>query len=93
MSRPLSKGTLIGIVFGVLFLRAIIYQTLGMRQYECEVCVEFDGQTKCLSVKAESEQQAIQTGRDNACSFLTGNRAESFRCSQTPPATFRCQQL
>ena len=89
----MSKGTLVGIVFGVLFLLAIIFQTLGMRQHECEVCVEFDGQTKCLSVKAENEQQAIQTARDNACSFLTGNRAESFRCTQTPPAAIRCQQL
>ena len=93
MSRPMSKGTLVGIIFGVLFLLAIIYQTMGMRQYECEVCVEIDGRTHCMSVKAENEQMAIQTAKDNACSVLAGNRAEGFRCSQTPPTSIRCQQL
>ena len=89
----MSKGTLVGIIFGVLFLLAIIYQTMGMRQYECEVCVEIDGRTHCMSVKAENEQMAIQTAKDNACSVLAGNRAEGFRCSQTPPTSIRCQQL
>ncbi len=89
----MSKGTLVGIVFGVLFLLAIIYQTMGMRPYECEVCVEIDGRTHCMTVKAENEQLAIQTAKDNACSVLSGSRAESFRCSQTPPTSIRCQQL
>lgn len=93
MKPPLSKGTLVGIVFGAAFLLLLVYQTMGMRQYECEVCVEFNELTKCLNVKAEDEQLAIQTAKDNACSFLTGNRAESFRCSQTPPASIRCKQL
>ncbi|MCH7979795.1 MAG: hypothetical protein IH935_12570 [Acidobacteria bacterium] len=93
MKSPLSKGTLVGIVFGAVFLLLILYQTMGMRQYECEVCVEIDGRTHCMSVKAETEQLAIQTARDNACSVLAGNRAESFRCSQTPPTSIRCKQL
>ncbi len=93
MKPPLSKGTLVGIVFGVLFLLAIIFQTMGMRQYECEVCVEIDGKTNCMTVKAEDEQLAIQTAKDNACSVLAGNRAESFRCSQSPPTSIRCKPL
>ena len=71
-------------------LALIIYETLGQRQYQCEVCMEFEGRTKCLTVRGESEQQAIQTAKDNACSFLVNGRAESFRCSQTPPASVRC---
>ena len=93
ISRPLSKPALAGILFALIVLALIVYQTLGMRQYECEVCMEFDGRTKCLAVKAQEEQQAIQTAKDNACSFLAIGRAESFRCGQTPPASTRCKHL
>jgi hypothetical protein len=93
MRRPLSKGTIVAILFGIFLLAVIIYQTLGLGQYECEVCMEFEGRTKCLTVKGESEQQAVQTAKDNACSFITNGRAEVFRCSQTPPASVSCKHL
>ena len=91
--RPLSKPAIVGILFAVFLLALIIYQTLGMNQYECEVCVEFNGRTKCLTVKGENELQAVQTAKDNACSYVVNGRAESFRCSQTPPASTRCKHL
>ena len=91
--RSLSKPAIVGILFAVFLLGLILYQTLGLRQYECEVCVDFEGRTKCLTVKGEDQPQAIQTAKDNACSFLTNGRAESFRCSQTPPSSTRCRHL
>jgi len=91
--RPLSKAAIAGILFAVLMLGLIVYSTMGLGQYECELCMEFEGRTKCLTVKGESEAQAIQTARDNACSFITIGRAESFRCSQTPAASVRCKRL
>ena len=93
MRRPISKVTVVGILAAVLLLALIIYQTLNLEQYECEVCMEFEGRSKCLTVKAESEQQAMQTAKDNACSFITNRRAEGFRCGQTPPAGVRCKRL
>ena len=71
----------------------ILYQTLGMRQYECEVCVEFEGRTKCLTVRGQDELQATQTAKDNACSYVTVGRAEAFRCASIPPASTRCRPL
>ena len=91
--RSLSKPAIVGILFAVFLLGLILYQTLGLRQVECEVCVDFEGRTKCLTVKGEDDSQAIQTAKDNACSFLTTGRSESFRCSQTPPASTRCKHL
>ncbi len=91
--RPLSKAAIAGIVFVVLMFGLILFQTMGLRQYECEVCMEFEGQRKCLTVRGESEQQAIQTAVDNACSYITNGRAEGFRCSATPPASVQCKQI
>ena len=91
--RPFPKAAIAGIVFVAVTLAAIFYLTMHLEQYECEVCMEFEGRKKCLTVQGESEQQAMQTAKDNACSFITNGRAESLRCSQTPPATTQCKAL
>ena len=91
--RPISKPAIVGILFAVFLFGLILYQTLGMRQYECEVCVEFEGRTKCLTVRGQDELQATQTAKDNACSYVTVGRAEAFRCAGAPPASTRCRPL
>ncbi len=93
MPRTISKGTLVAIVFGVIILAIIIYQTMGLRQVECEVCVELDGRSKCVSVKGESDQQAIQTAKENACSFITNGRTEAIRCNRSAPTKVECKHL
>ena len=91
--RNLSKAAIAAIFFALLLFGLIIYQTMNLGQTECEVCVVFEGREKCLTVKGESEQQVMQTGKDNACSFITEGRAEAFRCSDTPPASVQCKPL
>jgi hypothetical protein len=93
MKLPISKAALLGILFGLLVLGVIIYQTLGLRQYQCEVCVEMNGQTKCVAVKGESEQQALQTAKDSACSFVSNGRDENIRCTEKPPVSVKCKHL
>lgn len=91
--RPFPKAAIIGIVFAAVILAAIFYQTMHLEQYECQVCMQFEGREKCLAVQAEDEQQAMQTAKDNACSYITSDRAEGIRCSQTPPASTKCRRL
>lgn len=91
--RPISKPVIVGILFAIGLFGLILYQTLGMRQVECEVCMEFEGRTKCLTVRGQDEAQATQTAKDNACSYVTVGRAEAFRCAAMPPATTRCRQM
>ena len=91
--RALSKGAIITIAFTAVMFGIILYQTFGLRQVECEVCMEFEGRKKCLLVKGENEETAMQTAKDNACSFITNGRAEGFRCSATPPASVNCMTL
>ena len=93
MKLPISKAAIVGILFGLLVLGVIIYQTLGLRQYECEVCVELNGRTKCMAVKGENEQQAMQTAKDSACSFIANGRDENIRCSQQAPVSVKCKHL
>ena len=87
------KAAIITAVFAVVMLGIIVHETMGLRQVECEVCMEFEGRRKCLLVKGESEENAMQTAKENACSFITEGRAEGFRCSATPPASVKCMTL
>jgi len=93
IGRPISKPAMAGVVFAVLLFGVILYQTMSIRQVECNVCVDFEGRTKCLLVRGEDEEQAIQTGKDNACSFVTVGRAEAFRCAGMLPSSTECKPL
>ena len=93
MKRPISKAVILGILFSIFLLGVIIYQTLGLRQYECEVCVELDGRTKCVNVKGATGDQATQTARDSACSFISNGRNETIRCTQKAPTSVKCKHL
>jgi len=93
MSRPISKGTILAIVFGIIVLAVIIYQTMGLRQYECEVCVELDGRTKCVTTRGEDEKQSMQTAQESACSFISSGRTDTIRCSQKAPTSTNCKHL
>ena len=88
-----NKAAIITVAFAVVVLGVIARETMSLRQVECEVCMEFEGRKKCLLVKGESEENAMQTAKDNACTFITEGRAEGFRCSATPPASVKCMTL
>jgi len=89
----MSKPAIVGILFAVLLFGVVVYQTVFTPQIECNVCVDFEGRQKCLTVRGESETDVLQTGKDNACSFVTTGRAEAFRCSGTPPTKTECKTL
>ncbi len=93
MARALSKGTILAIVFAIIVLAIIIFNTMGLRQVECEVCMELDGRSKCVTVRGQDEQQAMQTAKENACSFITNGRTESIRCNGQAPAKTNCKKL
>ena len=48
---------------------------------------------RVMAVKGENEQQAIQTAKDSACSFISNGRDENIRCSQSAPVSVKCKHL
>ena len=43
----MPKAVVIGSLFGVVILGAILFLSMGLTQYTCEVCVEFKGRAQC----------------------------------------------
>jgi hypothetical protein len=87
----MSKAAIVGGGFGLVLIGAIVYFSLGLTQYTCEVCVTFNGRTQCRTASGADKDTAVQTARDNACAFLVASKTDGFLCSQTQPSQVQCQ--
>ena len=45
----MSKATIVSILFGLAVLAVLVYSTLGLRQYSCEVCITYNGEQNCAT--------------------------------------------
>jgi hypothetical protein len=88
----MNKTTLIAILFSLLVLGVLIYSTLGLQQYSCEVCITYQGQTNCSTAAGTSQEEATRTATDVACAPISNGMTESIQCSNTPPNSVSCVQ-
>ena len=88
----MSKAAVIGSLFGIAMLGVIVYLSLGLNQYTCEVCVTFNARTQCRTAAGADQQTAVQAARDNACAFLVATKTDGFLCGQTAPTRVTCQE-
>ncbi len=86
MSRRL-KLVIAGVV--LLLLAALVYSTLSLARFECEVCVTFNGRSACRVAAGATREEAVRTASDNACAFLASGRTDSMACGRTPPTRVR----
>jgi hypothetical protein len=83
----MKKSVLAAIVFVVVVIGAILYTSLTgtNSRYRVEICMTFQGQTVCRTVRAATELEARRTATDNACSEMAHGQSEFERCRNTPP--------
>ncbi len=86
MPRSLKLVIAAGVV---LLLAALVYSTLSLARYECEVCVSFRGRSACRVAAGATREEAIRTASDNACAFLASGRTDSMACGRTLPTRIR----
>jgi hypothetical protein len=63
----------------------IIYSSMGLDQFRCEVCMEFRGQIACATAAGTSAQEAQRTASDTACAQISSGVTDSIACSQSIP--------
>ncbi|MDA0204827.1 MAG: hypothetical protein O3A53_19090 [Acidobacteria bacterium] len=81
----MSKTTLVSILFLLAVLGTLVYSTLDLQGYSCEVCITFNGRTNCAKASGTSPEEAQRTATDTACAPITGGMSETIACSNTPP--------
>ncbi len=87
----MSKAGIIGGIFGVVILGAILFLSMGFTQYTCEVCIDFKGRSQCRTAAGADQETAMNTARDNACAYLVASKTDGFLCGQTRPAKIDCK--
>ncbi len=81
----MSKTTVVSILFLLAVLGALVYSTLDLQGYSCEVCITFNGRQNCARASGTSRQEAQRTATDTACAPITGGMSETIACSNTAP--------
>ena len=89
----MSTRSKVLIIVGFLAVMGyIVYSSLGLNKFSCEVCMEFRGSTACKTASADTREEAIRTAMDNACAQLASGMTDSIACTQAPPKSISCKE-
>jgi hypothetical protein len=80
-----KKAALIGIVFLLVVVGAIVYSTMTLATHRVEVCMEFNGMTSCRTVSGSKKEETLRTAISNACATIASGVTDSMACDRTEP--------
>jgi hypothetical protein len=79
------------VLLGAGFVAALIWTTLAHSPVECEVCLDYRGESVCRTVAAGSEDEALAQAISNACGILSRGVTQGIECQRTPPRSHACR--
>jgi hypothetical protein len=86
----MSRSSLASLLCFLALAGFIIWQTLGLAQATCEVCVEYRGLSQCRTVSAATPEEAQQGAVVNACAYVSSGVTDSMACQRATPVSSRC---
>lgn len=89
----LRKTTVAALVLLPPIIGLVIYNSFQVSDYQCTVCIEFEGQSMCRTVTGQTEAEGVQSATTNVCALLTSGMTNSIHCSRTPPKKAECIRL
>jgi len=90
--RTMSSRTLVGVAIGGLFLAGLVASTLRESRTECEVCLDFGGQSTCRVGSGADRESAVRGAVANACAILSTGVTAGMQCDRTPPRSVSCSE-
>ena len=89
----MSRWGKIAIPLGfLLFIGFVIYSSMRLDQFSCEVCMEFGGGTNCARASGTTQMEARSSAMNVACATLASGVTNSIACTNSPPRTESCEQ-
>jgi hypothetical protein len=88
----MKRTTLAVLIFAAAVLGLIVFSTLSLGGQACEVCMEYQGMSRCRTAHGSTREEAIKTATENACAFLSSGVTDSIACNNTPPKSVRCEE-
>ncbi len=87
----MGKTTKATVLFLALLVTGVVYRSLTIARYECDVCVTFGSQRVCRTAASGDRKAAIESAVTSACATLASGMTESIRCQNTPPDRLVCR--
>jgi hypothetical protein len=87
------RNTLITLGFLLSIGGIVVYLSFQVSDFECEVCMDFEGRGVCRTVTGKTEVEGMRTGIDNACAMLSSGVTDTMRCQRTTPRKAECKRL
>ena len=84
-----AKWILTSIV--LLVMGYLVYDSMARVGHACEICVDFNGGSRCARGAGATEAEARRGAQTAACGVLAQGMDESIRCDNTPPRTSHCE--
>ncbi len=88
----MRNPVILGIVFAIAIVAALVYTSFGNRQFHCEVCMAYNGRTSCRKASAANREAALRSATDNACAQIASGVTETMGCGSSAPASVRWLQ-
>ena len=82
----MKKPVLMGILIVAVILGIMVYSSLSLTAHRVEVCIQFNGQTRCKTASGATQIDAIRTATTNACGELAGGVTDTMACLRAEPA-------
>jgi hypothetical protein len=74
----------------IILVTVLVFGSLSSVQAECELCVEYHGQTVCRRGSGADQDEAIQAAKKAACAMMATGMAESINCQNAPATNLQC---
>lgn len=87
------RNTIVTLIVLLPIAAVVIYTSFGLSDFECEVCMAFEGQQTCRTVTGKTELEGLRTGVDNSCAILASGVTDTMRCQRTQPQKATCKRL
>jgi hypothetical protein len=84
-------STVTAVVVLVPIIAFVVYTSFHVSEYECEVCMSFEGREVCRTVTGQTKEEGLRSGTDNACALLASGVTDSMRCTRSAPTRASCR--
>ena len=88
----MKKPVIVGFLFAIVIVAALVYTSFGNRRFHCEVCVAYNGRTSCRKASAANREAALRSATDNACAQIASGVTETMGCTSAAPTSLRWLQ-
>ena len=71
----------------------VVYSSFHVSDYECDVCITFDGRDACRTVAGKTQEDAMRGALTNTCALLSSGVTDTLRCERTKPRVLECRSV